>query len=105
MFLWNSSEFRFGAYAVSVEVTAVKGEKAVEDNMLSGTWIRVVLAGDVDANNFVNIMDVVSVASHYSATSADSDCASSCDINDDGTIDIFDICTVTIKYEQAAPRA
>jgi len=54
-FLWNSSEFRFGAYAVSVEVTAVKGEKAVEDNMLSGMWIRVVLAGDVDANDFVNI--------------------------------------------------
>jgi hypothetical protein len=44
-------------------VTAVKGGTAVEDNMLSGTRIRVVLAGDVDANNFVNIMDVVSVAS------------------------------------------
>lgn len=55
------------------------------------------LAGDMNGDNVVNILDLVTVAQHYQSTNT------LADLNADGLVDILDLVLVAGNYEQEGP--
>jgi hypothetical protein len=64
--------------------------------------VCITIPGDVDADFDVDIFDVVQIASVYCVSKPNPNYNPNCDINNDGTIDIYDIVTAAENYGQKA---
>jgi hypothetical protein len=55
------------------------------------------LAGDVNADNVIDILDLASLATHYLSNDA------TADLNGDGVVDILDLALAAQNYQQQGP--
>jgi hypothetical protein len=69
-------------------VTAVAGSTTTVDTVT-------LLAGDVNGDGCVDVLDVVTVAAQFGQTNPDPPCA---DVNGDGRVDIVDMVLVAARF-------
>lgn len=79
------------------------GETDVIDNTHTNGVITVTMQGDINADNIVDIFDIVRVALAFSSKPGDPNWNPNADINGDNTIDIFDIVTIAIHFGESGP--
>jgi subtilisin family serine protease len=65
-------------------------------NDVSVQWDALMLAGNINNDNIINILDLAILSRHFGATNATAEMG---DINQDGTIDILDLSYVTANYD------
>jgi len=98
--VWGTTGVATGIYTISTQVIHHQGETAtIRANNLE---ICVSVLGDVDANFYVDIYDMVLIAGVYGLHNGDSQYNADCDIDGDGDIDIFDIVTAAGNYGESA---
>jgi len=98
--VWGTTGFATGIYTISTQVIQHQGETAtIRANNLE---ICVSVLGDVDANFYVDIYDMVLIAGVYGLHNEDSQYNDDCDIDGDGDIDIYDIVAAAGNYGESA---
>ncbi len=102
VFTWNTTGFDKGNYTISAYVTPVSNETITTDNaLLADREICVTIPGDVDADQDVDIYDIVQLAGIYGTTEEDPKYNPNCDIDGDGDIDIYDIVAAAGYYGES----
>jgi hypothetical protein len=102
-FTWNTTGFDKGNYTICAYAWPVPGEADTADNTFTNGIIYVGIPGDVDANNFVEVKDILAVAIAYGTQPGDPKYHPNLDINNDNFIDIKDILTTTLNYGKTDP--
>jgi hypothetical protein len=99
-FTWDTTSFAKGNYTISAYAWPVEGETETEDNTFVDGWILVTMPGNVNADDTVDIFDIVQVAVAFGSTHSDliPPWNPNADINNDGVVDIFDIVVVGLYF-------
>jgi parallel beta-helix repeat protein len=90
-FMWNTSGFTKGNYTMSAVTDPILGETDLEDNNFTAEIVKVVIAGDVNADGYVGIDDLFTIAKHFGSETGQPNYSEICDINDDGFMGIDDL--------------
>jgi hypothetical protein len=99
--LWNIGTVSFGNYSISAQVTPLESEIDISDNTASSVCaVCVTIAGDVDVDFDVDILDVVKIAGIYSSKTGDPSFIPEFDLNDDLVVNMLDIVICTVHYGQ-----
>ncbi len=98
LFMWNTTDFSVGSYNISAYAWPVLGDNDTLDNAVTGIFVAVMIPGDVDGDNDVDIFDIVRMASVYGVKQPDPRYDPACDIDSDGDIDIFDLVIAAGNY-------
>jgi len=101
-FTWNTSDFTYGNYTISIYVEPIPGETDTEDNIYI-TSVLVTIPGDVDGDFDVDIYDVVKIACIYGSVKGDPEFNPNCDLDNDGEITIYDIVMCANNYGETYP--
>ncbi len=97
-FTWDTHGFAFGNYTVWAQAQPVVGETETGDNSYTDGSVTVVHIGDVNADNKINILDIVRVAIAFGTKTGDPKWDPNADLNDDGKINILDIAIIAIHF-------
>jgi len=97
-FIWDTTGFAWGNYTVSAYAWPVPGEVDTVDNTYVNGVVKVVIPGDVNGDDIVDIFDCVAVALAFGATPTSPNWNPNADINNDHLIDIFDIVIVALHF-------
>lgn len=101
-FLWNTTGFDYGTYAINVDAEILLGETDTSDNTLTTDFsICVTITGDIDADFDVDIFDIVAIAGAYGSEEGDPAYHPNYDLDCNGTIDIFDIVAAAGHYGES----
>ena len=101
LFTWNTiGLLPCVNYTLNAEAETVPYEMDFADNTLAypGGNIRIKLMGDVNGDCIVDLYDLTAVALAFSSSPGDPNWNPETDLNEDGTIDIFDIVTIVVNY-------
>jgi nitrous oxidase accessory protein NosD len=90
VFVWNTTDFDYGNYAISLGLAQVTGERNISDNTLVDDWVYVGIPGDINADTRVDIFDAILLAGHFNQTPLNPLWNANVDINGDSIIDIYD---------------
>lgn len=101
--LWNTSTFAHGNYTISANATAVPGEGDLSNNAFSNGIVRVVVPGNIDANNIVNMLDLYRVALHFGATPGTPNWDPNCDVDDNHIINMLDLYITALNFGKIDP--
>jgi len=93
-FIWDTTGVSEGEYAIKAEASPVSGETDMEDNMMVGGIITVIMRGDMDGNGIINILDVKKVKLVYSGFIEEP----LADIDGSGVVDILDVKKIKLIY-------
>ena len=113
-FTWNTTNFVYGNYTISVYAGPILGETDTSNNNCTGGWVIVSLPGDLTGSNGwpdgkVDIRDVHYVAEHYGTTPSSPNWDPNCDVTGptpgvpDGKVDIRDVNFVAVRYGDHYP--
>ena len=102
-FTLNATLFAKGNYTLSVYAEPLPGETEIIDNTYIDDWICIVIAGDVDANNLVNMLDLYNIALHYGATRGNPGYVANYDIDNNGIINMLDLYIAAIHFGETDP--
>jgi hypothetical protein len=102
-FVWNASGYAVANYTLNAYATPVLGETDTADNSYTDGIIKVVIVGDINGDNDVDIKDVSSVAKAYGTSMGQPRYNPNGDFNDDHEIDIKDVSTTAKRYGDHYP--
>ncbi len=102
-FTWDTHGFARGDYTVWAYAEPVPGETLTADNTLTDGTITITMQGDINADNIIDIFDIVRVASAFGSTPSSPAWDPNADINSDYLIDIFDIVIVALHFGESSP--
>ena len=85
-------------YTLNAEAETVPYEMDLADNTYTDDKIQIKLMGDVNGDCIVDLYDLTAVALAFSSSPGDPNWNPETDLNEDGTIDIFDIVTIVVNY-------
>jgi hypothetical protein len=91
VFTWNTTGLDYGNHTVEIHVLAVTGETDTNDNTLSGGKVGVTIAGDVNGNYVVDMLDLYNIVSRYGANLGQPNYSVRCDVDDSDTISIVNL--------------
>ncbi len=91
---WNTSSVTRGNYVVSAQAWPFPGEKDTADNLYTDGTVMVTIAGDVNGDGTVNVMDLTIVSLAFGNFEGEPDYNPEADINEDGFVDMKDLSTV-----------
>lgn len=98
-FTWNTTGSTLCAnYTLQAIADTVENETDTTDNTLECGPIWIKMLGDVDGDREIDIFDVVKVTYIYKSKEGDSNWNLMADLKRDGTINIYDVVIVCIKY-------
>lgn len=97
---WNTSDFApCNNYTIRVEVSQVKYEVDVDDNVYIDGYVKIKMLGDINGDGEINIYDIVEACASYGSKEGDPTYNEEADIAPPyGEIDIYDIVTISAKY-------
>jgi hypothetical protein len=98
MFNWNTTGIPLGNYTLTAVASQVPGETEIEDNALTFYPIQISIAGDINADGTVNIVDISKAAVAFQTNPGDPSWNSNADVNEDTVINIIDISKIAIEY-------
>jgi len=97
-FSWSTKGVAKGSYTITAEATQLPGEADTTDNTLIDGWVFITIPGDINGDQWVNILDAIILAGHFGHKNGDDhtpstkewqNCLNS-DINGDNTVNILD---------------
>jgi hypothetical protein len=89
-----------GNYAIEVMVSIIPGENEIKNNVLSYGPIRISIAGDINADKKVNILDISMAARAFGSKLGEERFEPNADINEDRVINIIDISGIAREFGQ-----
>ena len=89
-FVWDTTGFSYGNYAIKAVADTVPGETNTEDNTYIDGVVKVVIPGDINGDGTVNILDAIKLAGAFGSRPGDSKWNPNADINGDGVVNILD---------------
>ena len=98
---WNLSSLAKGNYSLSIYIAPLEGETDLNDNSLSGNWIFITIAGDLNGDKIVDIYDAIILANHFGFNRYHPAWNPNVDLNDDGLIDLFDAILLAANYGES----
>jgi hypothetical protein len=99
---WNTTGSFYGNYTISAYAWPVPGETNTANNNLTGGTVEVTIPGDVNGDGTVNILDAITLANAFLATSSSSNWNPNADINGDGVVNILDAIILSNHFLQTA---
>jgi hypothetical protein len=102
-FVWNASGYAVANYTLSAYAAPVLGETDTADNSYTDGIIKVVIVGDINGDNDVDIKDVSSVAKAFGTSIGQPLYNPNGDFNDDHEIDIKDVSTTAKRFGDHYP--
>ena len=103
-FTWDTTGFPYGNYTISAVADTVSGETQTGDNTdTADEDIKVGIAGDVNADGTVNILDAIRLAGAFGAKSGDAKWNPNADINGDGVVNILDAIKLAGNFGKSEP--
>jgi parallel beta-helix repeat protein len=103
VFEWNTTSCAIGAYTIAALVTPVRNEEDTADNGLTYGSIVVSIAGDVDGDFNVDLVDIVGITCIYGYQIGNAHFKANSDLDGDGIIGIFDVVKCVRHYGQRCP--
>jgi hypothetical protein len=100
---WDTNTVSKGNYTISTTATTIPGETDIADNTYTNGWVLETIAGDVNGDGQVNILDIAQVAVAFGTKPGYSKWDPNADINNDNEINILDISTVAIHFGEVDP--
>lgn len=100
---WNTTGVAKGNYMIWAYATPVPGETDTLDNTFTAGLVYVVIPGDINNDDMVDIYDLILVASAFGSTADEATYNPNADINNDGTIDIYDLIIVASNFGETDP--
>jgi hypothetical protein len=97
-FTWNTTGFAFGVYTLWAQAGQAVGETETGDNSFTNGVVTIVHTGDVNADNKINIVDIVRVAIAFGSHPGDPNWDPNADINGNDVINILDIVAIAIHF-------
>ena len=103
-FMWNTTRVAVGNYSITAMADTVKGETDTTDNSLTlGDLVFVTIPGDTTgagghADGVVMVQDIMAIVAEFNTRSGDSSWNPVLDVNDDGVINMRDICLAILSY-------
>jgi len=102
-FVWNASGYAVANYTLNAYATPVLGETDTADNSYTDGIIKVVIVGDINGDNKVDIKDVSSVAKAFGTSMGQPGYTPNGDATDDHKIDIKDVSTTAKRFGDHYP--
>jgi hypothetical protein len=102
-FVWNTTVAAFGRYVLSATASGLVGEEDLTDNSLNGPVVLLTVAGDVNGDRSVNVVDGAAVSAHWypGPPVGPLGYGAVCDVNGDGKVDIIDSSIVSARWGQS----
>jgi hypothetical protein len=98
---WNTSGCGFGNYTINVYIWPAEGENDTQDNSLTADkMVCITIAGDINTNRIVDILDIVLLASTYGSSEGQARFNANCDVNGNGAVDIIDVVIAAGNYRR-----
>lgn len=102
-FIWDTTGFSYGNYAIEAVADTVSGETDTIDNTYIDGAVKVVIPGDVNGDGTVNILDAIKLAGAFGSVPGDSKWNPNADINGDGTVNILDAIKLAGNFGKSEP--
>jgi len=103
-FTWDTTGFPYGNYTISAVADIVPGETQTGDNTdTADEDIKVGIAGDVNGDGTVNILDAIKLAGAFGSRPGDSKWNPNADINGDGVVNILDAIKLAGNFGKSEP--
>jgi len=103
-FVWNTTSFAKGNYALSAYASPVLGETETADNTMVNGTVYVGIPGDVDGNHIVNMLDLYKIAVSFGKIQPYGSVeTANCDIDDNGIINMLDLYIAATHFGQTDP--
>jgi len=103
-FMWNTTRVAVGNYSITAMADIVEGETDTADNSLTlGDLVFVTVLGDItgaggDADGVVMMQDIMAIVAEFNTRLGGSSWNPAVDVNDDGVINMRDICLAILSY-------
>lgn len=104
-FTWNTTGVAYGNYTISATATIIPGETDKADNTYTDGTVLVTIAGDVNGDGIVNVLDLTALGKAFGSTLTSPNWNANADINDDLIISVLDLYIVGKNYRQTNPNA
>lgn len=93
-FAWNTTGIAYGTYTVSAVADTIPEETDTTDNYYTDGTVLVTIAGDVNGDQIVNVIDLTIVSLAYGSFKGEPNYNPVADINEDGIVDMRDLVIV-----------
>jgi pimeloyl-ACP methyl ester carboxylesterase len=102
-FTWNTTGFAKGNYTISAYAWPVLGETDTDDNRFTGGVVTVTVAGDLDGNFAVQLVDLVILAKAYGSKPGEPNWNPNADLDDNGIVGLTDLVALAKNYGKTDP--
>jgi len=102
-FTWNTTGFAKGNYTISAYAWPVPGETDTDDNRFTGGVVTVTVAGDLDGDFEVRLVDLVTLARAYGSKPGDPPWNPNADLDDNGVVGLADLVIMAKNYGKTDP--
>jgi hypothetical protein len=99
-FLWNTTGFHRGIYAISAGMTVAIGATALPDTVHADGWVTVTTPGDVNGDFKVGLQDLTILAQAYKSNASSSNWNPNADIDGNGIVSLTDLTILAIHFGQ-----
>ncbi len=103
IFTWNTTGFEKGSYTMSAYATPVLGEVRTDNNNLTDGTVLVTIAGDVNGDRSVNVIDLTIGSLAYGTFKGEPGYNPEADINEDDLVDMRDLVIVARNLGKTDP--
>jgi hypothetical protein len=100
---WNTTDLSCGNYSLSAYVWPVPDETITANNNLTGGWVTVTIAGDLNGDFKVGLTDLVTLALAYGSGFGDTKWNGSADIDGNLIVGLSDLVILAQHYGQHYP--
>ncbi|MEM2589394.1 MAG: hypothetical protein QXT44_06305, partial [Candidatus Bathyarchaeia archaeon] len=100
--LWDTTGLTLGNYTITANITILPYEEDIADNVCK-IWVKIVIPGNVNGDNIVDMSDVGIVLRAYGTKKGDSKWDSNLDINGDNIVDMSDVGITLRNYGKSEP--
>ena len=102
-FAWDTTEFAYGNYDLSIYAEPVLGEIDIADNLIVFGNVVVTVPGDLDGDYRIGPADFALLAVAYGLATKSPEWNPNFDINADGKVNQFDFAILAFHYGQRYP--
>jgi PKD repeat protein len=102
-FTWNTTGFAKGNYTITAYAWPVPGETDTDDNRFTDGVVTVTIAGDLDGNLAVQLVDLVILAKAYGSKPSEPPWNPNADLDDNGVVGLTDLVTLAKNYGKTDP--